>query len=118
MKRVLAITSIALLMLATAVSAAPPEFVTFCHGAGLAGTTKFVTLTLPYQAVFGQAGHFNEDGSPNAGHEQDYLGPCVAGEEATPEPSVGETATPEPSVSPSLEPTVSPSIPDTSMDRP
>ena len=35
-----------------------------------------VTLTLPYNAVFGQAGHFNEDGTPQAGHEQDYLGPC------------------------------------------
>ena len=26
--------------------------------------------------MFGQAGHFNEDGTPQAGHEQDYLGPC------------------------------------------
>jgi uncharacterized repeat protein (TIGR01451 family) len=54
-----------------------PEFVTFCHVAGSAeDPANTVTLTLPYNAVFGQAGHFNEDGTPNAGHEQDYLGAC------------------------------------------
>lgn len=61
----------------------PPEFVTICHAAGLAGTTHFVTLTLPTVAVFGQAGHFFENGTPQAGHEQDYLGPC-SGDETTP----------------------------------
>ena len=53
------------------------ESVTFCHVAGSAeDPANIVTLTLPYTAVFGQAGHFNEDGTPKAGHEQDYLGPC------------------------------------------
>ncbi len=50
--------------------------VTLCHAAGRAGTTQFVTLTISYNAAFGQAGHFYEDGTPRAGHEDDYLGPC------------------------------------------
>ena len=50
--------------------------VTLCHAAGRAGTTQFVTLTISYNAAFGQAGHFNEDGTPRAGHKDDYLGPC------------------------------------------
>ena len=50
--------------------------VTLCHAAGQDGTTKFVTLTISYNAAFGQAGHFYEDGTPRAGHEDDYLGPC------------------------------------------
>src|SRR6476620_2972980 len=58
---------------------AKPDFVTFCHVAGRADDpANTVTLTLPYNAVFGQAGHFNEDGTPQAGHEHDYLGPCQA----------------------------------------
>ena len=61
----------------TAAALDKPEFVTFCHIAGRADDpANMVTLTLPYDAVFGQAGHFNEDGTPNAGHENDYLGPC------------------------------------------
>ena len=60
------------------------ESVTFCHVAGSAeDPANIVTLTLPYTAVFGQAGHFNEDGTPKAGHEQDYLGPC----QTTPPPT-------------------------------
>ncbi len=51
--------------------------VTLCHAAGRAGTTQFVTLTISYNAAFGQAGHFYEDGTPRAGHEDDYLGPCT-----------------------------------------
>ncbi len=54
-----------------------PEFVTFCHVAGRGDDpANTVTLTLPSNAVFGQGGHFDEGGTPNAGHEQDYLGPC------------------------------------------
>ena len=56
-----------------------PDFVTFCHVAGREeDPANTVTLTLPYNAAFGQAGHFNEGGTPNAGHEQDHLGPCEA----------------------------------------
>lgn len=65
-----------LLVAALPVLAQQQERITFCHAAGQDDTTQFVTLTLPYNAVFGQAGHFNEDGTPAAGHEHDYLGPC------------------------------------------
>ena len=54
-----------------------PDFVTFCHVAGREeDPANTVTLTLPYNAVFGHAGHFNEDGTPKVGHEQDHFGPC------------------------------------------
>lgn len=54
----------------------PPEKVTICHAAGLDGTTHYETLTIGYNAVYGPGGHFNEDGTTQAGHEDDYLGPC------------------------------------------
>ncbi len=60
-----------------------PEQVTLCHAAGQVDTEQWVTLTISYQAAFGQAGHFNEDGTPQAGHEADYLGPCVTDETTT-----------------------------------
>lgn len=53
-----------------------PDNVTLCHASGLAGTTKYETITVGYPAAFGPAGHFSENGTPNAGHEQDYLGEC------------------------------------------
>jgi hypothetical protein len=57
-----------------------PDKVTICHAAGLDGTTKYVTLTIGWHAVYGPAGHFYENGTPRAGHEQDYLGPCISTE--------------------------------------
>ena len=57
-------------------NADPAEKVTFCHAAGQADTDHFITLTTSWNAAFGQAGHFYEDGTPRAGHEQDYLGEC------------------------------------------
>ncbi len=59
------------------VEAAPADMVTICHAAGRDGTLQFVTLTISWEAAFGQAGHFYEDGTPRAGHENDYLGPCI-----------------------------------------
>ena len=50
--------------------------VTICHASGLAGTTKYETLTIGWMAVYDPAGHFYENGTPRAGHEQDYLGAC------------------------------------------
>ncbi len=55
-----------------------PEKITICHAAGLAGTQHFETLTISYSAVYGPGGHFNENGTPQAGHERDYLGPCIS----------------------------------------
>jgi len=60
----------------TATAFAGDDNVTICHASGLEGTTKYETLTIGYQAVYGPGGHLNENGTPQAGHEQDYLGPC------------------------------------------
>ena len=72
----LGITQVGLFSGSAALSAAPAEKVTICHAAGLAGTTHYNTLTISGNAVYGPAGHFYENGTPQAGHEQDYLGPC------------------------------------------
>ena len=69
----------------------PP--VTFCHAAGQDDTLTFVTLTLPYVAVFGPAGHFNEGGSTQAGHEADYLGACRPVDTTTTTSSTTTTST-------------------------
>lgn len=71
------------------------EKVTICHAAGQEGTTHYITLTIGYNAVYGPAGHFYENGTPRAGHEQDYLGPCQ-GDSETPTPTPTETETPPP----------------------
>ena len=82
MKKVLMLVVIMLAALAAVAPTAsatngPPEKVTICHVAGRADDpANYITLTIPWVAVYGQAGHFNEDGTPQAGHEQDSLGPC------------------------------------------
>jgi hypothetical protein len=45
--------------------------VTICHAAGLAGTTKYVEITISGNA--GDTPHLNDNGTPKAGHEQDFL---------------------------------------------
>ncbi len=85
------------------------EKVTICHAAGQDGTTQYVTLTISRNAAFGQAGHFNEDGTPQAGHENDYLGACIGDETTTiPETTsveitLVETTEPEETTSTTLE---------------
>ena len=74
-------------------NAQAPEKVTLCHAAGQEGTLQFTTLTIAYNAAFGQAGHFNEDGTPTAGHENDYLGACNVQQEPTATPVI-PTVTP------------------------
>ena len=87
-------------------NAQAPVMVTLCHAAGQEGTLQFTTLTIAYNAAYGQAGHFNEDGTPTAGHENDYLGACIV--QATPVPP---TATPIP-------PTATPTDPGTGGEDP
>ena len=65
-----------LLVLSVPAYGTPADKVTICHAAGQAGTTKFVEITASRNAIYGQAGHFYEDGTPRAGHEDDYEGPC------------------------------------------
>jgi hypothetical protein len=112
-----AIALVALLALVNAtVNGSPSDKVTICHAAGQAGTTKFVTLTISENAVYGRhgnAGHFNENGTTRAGHEQDYFGPCLTPTSSpTVAPSASITVTPTPSLNPSSQPTpmASPSI--------
>ncbi len=88
--------------------------VTLCHAAGQAGTTQFVT------AAFGQAGHFNEDGTPAAGHEDDYLGACVTPTTVPPTtvpPTVPTTTVPPTTVPPTTVPptTVPTTVPPTTV---
>lgn len=96
-----------LLLAIVGTAMAKPDTVTICHAAGREGTTKFVTLTLPYNAVYGNGGHFNENGTTRAGHEQDYLGPCVG----NPTPTPTATATGNPTVTPSNRPSETPVTP-------
>jgi hypothetical protein len=71
---------------------------TICHVAGLASDpANFVTLTIAESAVFGPGGHFNENGTTQAGHEEDSFGECpevaTATNTATGIPGGGETPT-------------------------
>jgi len=120
-KKVLGGLAAVILLLALSLPVlAGQDKVVICHAAGLDGTTKYVTLELAWPAVYGEAGHFYENGTPRAGHEQDYLGACKGDEPSptptstptstsSPTPSVGPTATPTPSAEPTSTPTASPS---------
>jgi hypothetical protein len=82
--------------------------ITICHAAGQNGTTHFETLEISENAVYGRngnAGHFSENGTPQAGHENDYMGACRT-EEATPTPTATPESTPESSATPA--PTAAP----------
>lgn len=130
--KILYFVAVAILFLvsfASIVRGAQPEFVTICHVAGLADEpANYVTLTLPSQAVYGQAGHFNENGTTQAGHEEDYLGACIEDPSDTPDPSVSPTPAPSFVICPGVEvqipeqtgcpsPSIAPSAdPDPSVD--
>lgn len=78
MKKIaLAVAAACLGLIAASPAWGGQDKVTLCHAAGLAGTTQYVEITVGYPAAYGPAGHFEENGTPRAGHEQDYLGPCV-----------------------------------------
>jgi hypothetical protein len=77
--------------LAAIASAAPPEKVVICHAAGLEDVpANWVTLELPLEAL---NGHFDEQGTPQAGHEEDYFGTCEEAEETTTTTVPEETTT-------------------------
>jgi len=59
------------------------EKVYVCHAAGQAGTDKFVTVYVPVNDGGFPNGHYTEDGTQLAGHEDDYLGRCVTEETTT-----------------------------------
>ena len=91
MKRISLLFGILLLCLALPVLAA--EKVIICHGSGLDDTTQFVTLEISDNAVYGPAGHFEESGTPQAGHEQDHFGPCADEPDVTTTTTGGVTTT-------------------------
>src|SRR3990167_6154326 len=77
--------------------------VTICHFTS-SETNPWVEITAAYPAIYGPAGHFSEPGSPNAGHENDFEGPCEV--TVTEEPTnVPPTATPTPTNPPQPTPT-------------
>ena len=86
-----------------------PVMVTICHFTS-SETNPWVEITAAYPAIYGPAGHFSEPGSPNAGHENDFEGPCL--EEPTnvpeptsvPDPTATPTDAPQPTPTPSDEP--------------
>ena len=112
MKRLIIAAGMAVLIMLTGLAgsaSASQDKVTICHAAGLEGTTQFVTLTIAAPAVYGEAGHFYENGTPRAGHEQDYMGPCLTDE--SPSPTTSPTSSPEPSSSPQSTPSATPPAP-------
>ena len=89
--------------------AAPPQGnddVTLCHWAGRADGGKYETLTLPPQAA---NGHIDENGTPVAGHEADYLGPCSESSTTTTTPS-STTTTVAPTTTTTVAPTTTTTV--------
>jgi hypothetical protein len=56
-------------------ASAGAEKVVICHASGHAGTLKFETLEISPSAL---GAHFEENGTPKAGHEADYMGACTS----------------------------------------
>lgn len=106
MKRtIITLLAVVAILLAGAASVRAGDKVVLCHAAGLDGTTHYVTLEVGWPAAYGPAGHFYENGTPRAGHEQDYLGACLT---PTPSPTTEPSSTPSPTFTPSPSPTSSP----------
>jgi hypothetical protein len=89
---------------------------TICHATS-SQTNPYNEITISCNALYGNngnAGHFDENGTPHAGHEDDWVphdGQTCSGATATPTPTPAPTATPTPSATP--EPTSTPqSTPD------
>lgn len=107
-------TATLVLAIGSPLALAGTEKIVICHAAGQAGTDNFATLELAPQAVYGNGGHFEENGTPRAGHVGDYLGPCVVeantGSGATEAPEeMTETTNPAQTTTGQSEPDVSPS---------
>lgn len=99
----------------------PQERYTICHVAGRADApANYVILrNIPYQAF---RGHFDENGTPEAGHEQDFIinspadearcAPPTATPTETPEGTLTPTDTPgdEPTETPTATPTLTPTV--------
>lgn len=91
-----------------------PDKVTICHAAGREGTDHYVTLNLAPQAVYGKAGHLNEDGTAQAGHEGDYLGACEVEDTTTTVAEDPTTTLNSTTTSTTTAPQTAPTTPETS----
>src|SRR5688572_10936835 len=91
MKKISSIFGVLLLCIVVPVFAA--EKITICHASGHDDITHFVTLEISENAVYGNGGHFDENGTPQAGHEGDYFGPCAADPDDTTTTSPEATTT-------------------------
>jgi outer membrane biosynthesis protein TonB len=92
-------------MTATVTVVSKSDKVTICHATS-SEKNPFETLTISENAVYGPGGHFNENGTTQAGHEEDYMGPCDPEPTCNPEPT--NEPTPEPTTNPTPEPTSEP----------
>src|SRR3989344_4703254 len=90
-----------------------PTTVTICHATGNGGFVQIVTSS---NAV---SGHFDNNGTPNQGHEEDLLFqgevPCPS---PTPTPTPTATPTPTPTPTPTVDPTVTPTVTPTATPFP
>ncbi len=110
----LAATAATIVLTATTPADADNDKVTICHAAGRDGTTHYNTLTISRSAV---SAHFDEHGTPQAGHEDDYFGACVGDTTtSTTEASTTSSTTTNPSTS-TTSPTTS-TAPPTSTSGP
>ena len=66
-----------------------PADVTICTAITEGKGLRFETVTMSYDDVYGTGGIFYEDGTPQQGHEFDYIGKCI-----TPEPPATEEPKP------------------------
>lgn len=86
--------------------------ITICHATS-SEENPYVEITVACEAMYGNgnAGHFDENGTTQAGHEDDFVPhdgqTCANPTGATPTPSPSASPTPEPSATP--EPSTSPS---------
>lgn len=104
----LALALITFAFTAQRVGGTPEPKITICHVAGLASDpANYITLTISENAVYGPGGHFNENGTTQAGHEQDYFGPCNPPTEV---PSSTPTSTPSSTPTTTATPTESATV--------
>jgi outer membrane biosynthesis protein TonB len=102
----IAVLVAALFVLGTSAVIAKQDKVLVCHATS-SEANPYVTLEVPANEGGYPQGHYTENGTPKAGHEDDYLGACP---EPSPPPSQPPSAPPSspPSAPPSTPPTEPP----------
>jgi outer membrane biosynthesis protein TonB len=106
--RVLIVAAVAALLLFTvgalSVRATQTPKVYVCHATS-SESNPYVTIEVPATESGYPQGHFTENGTQEAGHEEDYLGPCESSPTPSPSPTpTGDDPDPTPTPSPSVTP--------------